>query len=224
MSNLEEKPQRKRRSSQAKKEPDAQRTSRHRGTKEQQATADQSADYEVTPTKPDLINPDWRSVLKSKRKSRRTTGSLSSPQELQLWLQQGGWRYIAAGAFLLVFTLIVILSLNQKTQATSPRMAPLTSVPALNNGTMSLPTVTPVPTPLPVPTAQLFVVAGTGQMGLLLRAEPTTNGQVLETLRDGMQVEQIEADFAGPSFVWRKVRSPNGKEGWVAVDWLQPAQ
>lgn len=221
MSNLEEKPQRKRRPSQAKKEPDARRTSRQTGTKEQQATADQSADHEATPTKPDLINPEWRNVLKSKRKGRRPTGSLSSPQELQLWLQQGGWRYIAAGAFVLVFALIVILSLNQKTQATNPRIVPITSVPALN-GTM--PTVTPVPTPPPAPTAQLFVVAGTGQMGLLLRAEPTTNSPVLETLRDGMQVEQVEADFAGPSFVWRKVRSPSGKEGWVAVDWLQPVQ
>ncbi|NJK79488.1 MAG: SH3 domain-containing protein [Chloroflexaceae bacterium] len=56
-----------------------------------------------------------------------------------------------------------------------------------------------------------------------MRSGPSTDSQVLGTLSDGTVVEQIAEDSIGPNYAWRNVRAPDGAEGWVAVDFLQPA-
>jgi len=198
------------------------------------------------------INPDWRSVRRNKHQVRISPSA--SPQELHMWLQQGGWRYIAASAFLLLVVIVVLLVLNRTTteQAVIPPEPPISEpLPADNTfigdtggdgdppseqgmpaeGSMPTENTLPVegnPSPPALPDVQPspsseWIVVGTGNLGLRLRADHQTNSPVLATLQDGTRVQQVSEDFAGPDFVWRKVRSPDGIEGWVAVDWLEPA-
>lgn len=176
------------------------------------------------------VNPGWRSDRSSGRKASRRGALPSSPQEFQLWLQAGGWRYVAGIAVLLVVLLIAMLAFarNEQRQAGLPPVGeeqPAVSEPALGGGGATtvdgLPTVTPAP---PAPTApQLFVVTGTAGQGLFLRPQPSTEGAPLSTLPDGTRVEQIGDDVPGGDRLWRKVRAPDGQEGYVAVDYLTPA-
>ncbi len=111
---------------------------------------------------------------------------------------------------------VVVLSLGRDGQTgSSPEMG--------NNGAANtnIPTAPPPPTPVPQPT--VFVVRGTGQAGLILRADHSATSAVRESLVDGTRVEQIGEDVVGTNYVWRPVRTPSGVEGWVAVDWLEPA-
>lgn len=185
---------------------------------------------------PELVNPEWRGSRKSRRR-RRTARPLSgSPQELQVWLQQGGWKYVAGVAVLFVVAFALMLTFGQKSenQALSGPTTPVPSDqrggsssgsggPAAPGTTMALPTVTPVPSPSPTVPNQAYVVANTGSQGLFLRADHNSNAAILVTLPEGTRVVQIGDDFIGPNFVWRNVRAPGGQEGWVAVDWLQEA-
>jgi uncharacterized protein YgiM (DUF1202 family) len=154
----------------------------------------------------------------------------------------------AVGALLVIGVLVVVLMQGRDAQSDTTTAAP----PASNNtaveadeegagtnvntsaaddadGAAGVPALPEQPTLTPAPPAQsqpgrdTFVVVNTGTQGLFLRAEPSTNGTILETLRDGTEVEQIGEDDIGANYVWRHVRAPGGQEGWVAVDWLQPA-
>jgi hypothetical protein len=78
--------------------------------------------------------------------------------------------------------------------------------------------------PSPTPAPRFFVVVNTGGQGLFLRPEPNRNNQPITTLPDGTRLEQIGEDVPGPDFVWRPVRTPDGLEGYVAVDFLAPSQ
>lgn len=71
--------------------------------------------------------------------------------------------------------------------------------------------------------APAFVVTGTGTEGLFLRPEPSVNGAPLTTLPEGTRVEATGETNNDGTREWRKVRSTLG-EGWVAADFLQPAQ
>jgi hypothetical protein len=196
--------------------------------------ADERDDDEGTET----VNPEWRERRKgrsrrtrSSRRSSRTQQPLPrSPQEVQRWLQQGGWRYVAALAVLVLVGFVVVLSFgggdNKPDQATAPtRRTPsaVRTVPVIGGTVVALPTVTPAPSPSPTPGSQIFIVSNTGTQGLFLRATHTTDGQILETLPEGTRVEQVGEDFTGPNYVWRNIRAPSGQEGWVAIDWLRPA-
>lgn len=179
------------------------------------------------------VNPGWRSERSGSRRAARRGALPASPQEFQLWLQAGGWRYLAGIAVLLVVLLIALLAFTRSEQRESglglDQPAPTTaSEPALG-GTggdtgapvAGLPTVTlPPPTPA---VAQRFVVTGTAGQGLFLRPAPSTDGAPLTTLPDGTVVEQIGSDVAGGDRVWRQVRAPDGQEGYVAADFLTSA-
>lgn len=179
------------------------------------------------------VNPGWRRERSATRPTRRRGRALpSSPQEFQLWLQGGGWLYLAGIALLLVVLLITVLAFSRNGQ----REAGLgfgsePTAPAFDSGIGSdtggiapLPTVTAEPPPPTVPVVgQAFVVSGTGTEGLFLRPEPNTNNQPITTLPEATRVEQIGEDFVGPDRVWRNVRAPDGQEGWVAVDFLAPS-
>ncbi len=187
---------------------------------------------------PETVNPEWRERRKgrsrrsrSSRRSSRTQQPLPrSPQEVQRWLQQGGWRYVAALALLVLVGLVVVLSFGgddtQPERASVPnRRTPsaVRTVPVVGGTVVALPTVTPAPSPSPTPGSQIFIVSNTGAQGLFLRATHTTDGQILETLPEGTRVEQVGEDFTGPNYVWRNVRAPSGQQGWVAIEWLRPA-
>jgi hypothetical protein len=67
-----------------------------------------------------------------------------------------------------------------------------------------------------------FRVFNTGGTGLSVRPEPTTNSQPLKTLPEDTIVTIIGDDSVGPDRVWKHVRDPDGAEGWVGADFLQP--
>lgn len=176
------------------------------------------------------VNPGWRSERATGRRAARRGALPSSPQEFQLWLQAGGWRYLAGIAALLVVLLIALLAFarnGQREAGLPPIEERTTSGPVLGVGgdnpaaPDALPTVTPAP---PTPAApQFFIVTGTDGLGLFLRPEPSTAGAPITTLPDGTRLEQIGDDVPGGDYVWRHVRAPDGTEGYVAVDFLTPA-
>jgi hypothetical protein len=177
------------------------------------------------------VNPDWRSTRSSQRTARRKSALPSSPQEFQLWLQKGGWRYGLGIALLLVGVLIALLAFGRSGE----REAGLglgesgagADTPALDLTPIIAQPEAPVteaePAAPPPAAFGRFAVVGTGGQGLLLRPGPSRDGAALATLPDGTQVEQIGEDVAGGDFVWRQVRAPDGQEGWVAVDFLVAA-
>ncbi len=192
------------------------------------------------------VNPEWRKGRTTTAR-RRTKGAIGSPQEFQLWLQRGGWMFVAIGGVIVVGLLVFLLL--QGGEDTSDRFVEATAeagVPAaIEEGELApsageagnivdtgeaeglpvQPTLTPAPAAVPE-TQQFFVVTGTGTDGLFLRAEPT-DGNIIGTLPEGTRVERIGEDMQGPNHVWRNVRATTAtgqqQEGWVAVDWLQPA-
>lgn len=177
------------------------------------------------------INPNWRSERATGR-GRRARAVPSSRQEFLLWLQYGGWKILAAaGVVAALMIVFIILSMTG-----SSRPLPLDGTEDSGAGQsqpqMTLDqqaTVTPAPAlPAELPTQPTtgaqFRVFNTGAEGLFLRPDPSTGNQPLTTVPDGSIVTVIGEDFVGLDRVWKHVRAPDGTEGWVASDWLQPAQ
>lgn len=173
-------------------------------------------------------NPTWRSQRLNRNTTRRSMGGLpTSPQEISVWLQGGGWRWLAAVAAILVLLLILSLALRnpRRTTQTAEGLSATSAVVSATDSPLLLQaTVTTPPQPTTPPAPAAFTVTGTESQGLLLRSDHSTNAEALETLPDGTRVERIGEDFTGSDHVWRNVRSPSGKEGWVAADYLQAAQ
>ncbi len=179
------------------------------------------------------VNPDWRSGRIHRSASDRRSGSRQliprSAQDIPTWLQAGGWRYVAGAAAALLLLLALILWFREpaplQTSLEEPTAISSTESGAGSDGTTFLqPSVTPLAEPTSPPAQTGFVVSGTEGQGLFLRSDHDSASQVLETLPEGTRVEQAGEDFQGADRVWRRVRAPSGQEGWVAVDWLQPAQ
>lgn len=179
------------------------------------------------------VNPDWRTsrVSGAPRGQRRRAGAIpsGSPQEVQIWLQRGGWKLVMAAAVILVLALILALAVSRGDRREGlPSSASTTG--ADTGGAQDDPfgqfpsTTAEPPTVAPTQPSAAFVVVNTGGLGLFLRSEPNQNAATLATLPEGLRVEQIGVDVSGAGFVWRNVRTPDGQEGWVAVDFLQPAQ
>lgn len=74
--------------------------------------------------------------------------------------------------------------------------------------------------PAEVGTLPQFTVVNTNDVGLIVRDAP--NGGELTVLPEGTVVEQIGDDVADAGFTWRNIRTLDGREGWVAIDFLAP--
>jgi hypothetical protein len=89
------------------------------------------------------------------------------------------------------------------------------------------PTSPPVPTPVPVPTAvpsptarpDLLVVTNAGTEGVSIRRAPAT-GERIKTWSDGAEMVSLLEEQQAGGRSWKKVRDPDGNEGWVAADFL----
>ena len=102
------------------------------------------------------------------------------------------------------------LSLLEPTLAITP-----TNTVVLTVGT---PAVTAPPTELGP--GALALITGTGGAGLRLRSLATTDADVLATGKEGTVVTVLEGPVEADGYVWWKVRTPDGQEGWAAANWL----
>lgn len=85
-----------------------------------------------------------------------------------------------------------------------------------------------VPTDEPAPTTFTEIVPGatvevynTGNQTLRLRSRATTSSDVLENLRPGTELVVLEGPEQSGGYTWWKVRTPGGKEGWAAGEFLR---
>lgn len=127
-------------------------------------------------------------------------------RNLREWLEDGGlfvrlsdhpWRFtlIAAMGIALLF---LAVSSNRWSAYLRP----------------SSPTATPG-------LVQLRVVNSRGD-GLSVRSAPDSTLRPTKTLPEGTIVTVIGEDVVGPVQTWKHVRGPDGTEGWVRADFLQP--
>ncbi|MFQ5612521.1 MAG: SH3 domain-containing protein [Anaerolineae bacterium] len=117
-----------------------------------------------------------------------------------------------------------------------PPETPPAEAPGGAPGAEATPTNTPVvagqePTEAPAPPGEIqpggFVkVVGTQGAGLSMRAGPGTNNARLGLAEDDTVLEVIDGpreDENLQSFIWWFVRHPDGTEGWVVQDFVEPA-
>lgn len=174
-------------------------------------------------------------------RGRTTTSRKAGPvpalnsQGMTLWLQRGGWKYVAAAAAALVVLFIFVLVQNppgKNAQLGSPTAAPSNSLsnPTIPSAVIQQldPNAPPTEVPAQVPpeqqppatTGARFVITGTGTEGLFLRDAP--GGTILKTMPDGTQVEKLGEQQVN-DLLWFNVREPGGLEGWSASTFMVQA-
>jgi hypothetical protein len=80
------------------------------------------------------------------------------------------------------------------------------------------PTITPTLTPSITPTPAISIVLGTGGFGVILRETP--NGEPIRGLFEGIRLEVIGGPIQIAEDRWVQVRTPQGEEGWVLLNFL----
>ena len=111
--------------------------------------------------------------------------------------------------------------LEEPTAAARPRIAGLDDAPP---PTLVPPSTTARPLALntPTPTGERVVIANTGGLGAVLRAEPVSGPQVA-ALREQLVLVVLERRTVSGSGEWLRVQTPDGKEGWVTARVAEPA-
>jgi hypothetical protein len=66
----------------------------------------------------------------------------------------------------------------------------------------------------------LVIVQGTQGAGLNLRAEPSTGGALVTNAAEGTVLTVLEGPQEADGYVWWKLGTPDGEEGWAADEWL----
>lgn len=100
-------------------------------------------------------------------------------------------------------------SLSLVDDATPPTPTALATVPPRA-------TVTPGASPTPRP----LVVTGSGS-GLFLRVEPG-RGEIVRSYPDGTTVTPLGQERTVEGRRWLRVRATDGREGWMAAEYLRP--
>lgn len=97
----------------------------------------------------------------------------------------------------------------------------LTQVPTVTPTATLQPTATATPVPI-VMTGGEATVSGTEGSQLRLRSAPGLDQETLGTLEDGTHLIVLEGPESVDGHEWWKVRADDGRQGWVAGDWLVP--
>lgn len=73
----------------------------------------------------------------------------------------------------------------------------------------------------PEPEAPQIVTTNAGAVNM--RAEPSVNGEVVDQLDEGIELEVLDGPVDAEEYVWYQVRvnTEGGSEGWMAVDFLE---
>lgn len=104
--------------------------------------------------------------------------------------------------------------------ATLSLITPTAGVTPTN--TVVLPVGTPAETPgfSEIAPGAMVVVQNTQGAGLNLREQPTTYAKVVGNAREGTVLIVLEGPRESDDYTWWKLRTPDGKEGWGAANWL----
>ena len=118
---------------------------------------------------------------------------------------------------------------------TAPTPAPVSTAPIVFATSSPVAVQTALPTPIPPPataTARVAVptpvpagprpvyVANTGGEGLALRSSPASDGERIAVLPEGTVLTPTGPEEQAGGRRWRQVRDAQGREGWVAADFL----
>jgi len=109
------------------------------------------------------------------------------------------------------------------TNYASPTATPTVLVrPTFTPVPTATPTPTPTPTPRPLPTE--IAVGGFVKVvnGVNFRTEPTTQGQLIRSLADGVVLEVIGGPQDADGFTWWQLKDVDGSIGWAANQFLAP--
>ncbi|MGB9739058.1 SH3 domain-containing protein [Chloroflexus sp.] len=164
----------------------------------------------------------WRP---SQQSGTTTINSANIWQTLPRWLQQRGWIYLLILVVLLALFFVIVLWLLRGDQRNAPlgtQLPTAITLPTADAGSLPGNEANTTAQPAPTPAPRFFVVVNTGNQGLFLRPQPNRNDPPITTLPEGTRLEQIGEDVPGSDYVWRPVRTPDGLEGYVAVDFLAP--
>lgn len=106
----------------------------------------------------------------------------------------------------------------------SPTWTPLSAVAAPT----VQPTFTPVPTPdIAVAPETITVgyyaqVVNTDNVGVTVRGGPSTSNAPLTVANEGIVLLVLDGPVEANEFLWWQIRLPDGTEGWVAGDFIEP--
>lgn len=132
--------------------------------------------------------------------------------------------------------LVVLLGCTTPARTSSPTPAPVSTAPIVFATASPVAVQTPpIPTPIPPPTTPTqrivvptpapagprpLFVANTGGEGLALRGSPTSGGERIAVLPEGTPLTPTGQEEQADGRRWRQVKDPQGREGWVAADFL----
>lgn len=116
----------------------------------------------------------------------------------------------------------VMPTITQRPSTATPGVTPDLTPGVTPSDTVVLPIETPLVTapPTEIRPGVEVVVEGTAGAGLNLRAEPSTSGQVVANVREGTVLTVLDGPQEANGYTWWKLRTPDGKEGWGAAQWL----
>jgi Dyp-type peroxidase family len=69
---------------------------------------------------------------------------------------------------------------------------------------------------------QAFITRSGGNINWRLREQPSLSGRILGSLTPGTQMTLLEGPVSADGHLWWRVRTTNGREGWVAQGGLVP--
>ncbi len=155
------------------------------------------------------------------------------------------WRWLALGVLLtilaIVISLLIVTAMLQREPLVvtlpTPTIIRLTAPPSPSpTATSPRPTSTPVPTLTLPPTPDntnspeaitvgfYARVANTDNIGVSLRGGPSTDNVRLLLVPEGSVLLVMGGPQEGNGFIWWQVQLDDGMEGWVAGDFLIPAE
>lgn len=88
-------------------------------------------------------------------------------------------------------------------------------------GLPNTPTITTTPPPPPSPTSAVTATIGnTGGAGANMRSVPGLEGAIITSVNEGTQVTVLDSTETMDGFTWQLIVIPDGRQGWVVVNYL----
>jgi hypothetical protein len=134
------------------------------------------------------------------------------------------------GVVLAVFSLLGTLTANQPA---SPEPGALTAMPIetqaaaqtgdsgpVSPATATFPTPTLTPAPPTATPSVTAVIGNTGGAGANLRSIPGIDGAIITSVNEGVEVTVLDESETTDGFTWQRVVLPDGRQGWIVINYL----